>query len=155
MVKGIKDYTAAGGTTVTNNAIAGGNTELLYTRDGNLTLDKDGNLLTSDGRRVMGYLVTVTDEEVTKSKVVSATSSLDENGDALFVNADAIGGTSKKSALVAGTKLQPLKIPDTVKKVVPDATTGAIAIASSATLTTQPVKKFEIGSDGLITASFR
>ena len=43
-----------------NTATATGGTmhETLYTRDGNLTLDKEGNLLTSDGYRVMGYYVT-------------------------------------------------------------------------------------------------
>lgn len=32
-------------------------TEVLYTRDGSFTLDSEGNLLTSDGFRVMGYSV--------------------------------------------------------------------------------------------------
>jgi len=40
--------------------------EVLYTRDGNLTLDKDGNLLTADGYRVMGYNVSAGGDKALK-----------------------------------------------------------------------------------------
>ncbi|WP_160686089.1 flagellar hook-basal body complex protein [Clostridium sp. C2-6-12] len=149
--KGIADYTTGKGTTLTaDHKIAGGDMEILYTRDGNLTLDKEGNLLTADGYRVMGYLVKG-DADEDDSTVKSAATSIDETGEALFVNADGMGKTSKKSALrVTGDVLQPLKIPDYVKKEV--AVSGKIKDATKDTKTTQPVKKFEIGSDGLITA---
>ncbi|BCZ48588.1 flagellar basal body protein [Clostridium gelidum] len=45
----------------TGNKVASGSpamSSVSYTRDGNLTLDKDGNLLTTDGQRVMGYQIT-------------------------------------------------------------------------------------------------
>ena len=45
---GLKYDTAATGT---NGTLS----ETLFTRDGNLALDYQGNLLTSDGHRVMGY----------------------------------------------------------------------------------------------------
>ena len=47
---------------VASNAITTGGTvdDTYFTRDGNLTLDKDGNLLNSDGYRVMGYAITGT-----------------------------------------------------------------------------------------------
>ena len=148
--KGVADYTGAGTTLTADHKIAGGDMEILYTRDGNFTLDKDGNLLTADGYRVMGYLVKG-DADEDKTTIESAGTSLDKNGDALFVNADSIGKTSKKSALrVTGSVLQPLKIPDEVKKEV--AVSGKIKAATDATTTKQPVKKFEIGSDGLVTA---
>jgi flagellar hook protein FlgE len=148
--KGVADYAGTGTTLTTDHKIAGGDMEILYTRDGNLTLDKDGNLLTADGYRVMGYLVKG-DADEDDTTVKSAATSLSAKGDALYVNADGIGKTSKKSAVrVTGDVLQPLKIPDSVKKAV--AASGKIPAATDTTTTTQPVKKFEIGSDGLITA---
>ena len=49
--------TVDGKIAVGSNAITGTTaiTDKIYTRDGNLSLDKDGNLLTSNGYRVMGY----------------------------------------------------------------------------------------------------
>jgi flagellar hook protein FlgE len=126
------------------NGISGGTMqETLFTRDGNLSLDKDGNLLTADGYRVMGYPI----KEGTPAGASAATS-IDANGNVMFVDADAVNA-SKKSDLIAipGT-LQPLKIPDSIKK---DAT-ATPATTTAATTTTQPIKKFEIGKDGLITA---
>lgn len=78
---------------VTNHAVAASNdTELLYTRDGSFTLDSEGNLLTSDGYRVMGY---------------SIAGSIDPSGSLLF--SDATG------AIVADEgNLKTLKIPDVV-----------------------------------------
>lgn len=110
-----------GNIAISSNAIGtGGNmTETLYTRDGNLTLDKDGNLLTSDGYRVMGYNV--------GSALVPTATGITAN----FVNADA---ATKPTA--DESKLIPLAIPDVV-------TNGSIK---------DPIKKFEIGKDGVITA---
>ena len=133
------------------NGISGGTMqETLFTRDGNLTLDKDGNLLTSDGYRVMGYPVKLS----TVTGTNSAATSIDPTGNVLFVNADAVNATTKKSDLVfvpatsgTGATLQPLKIPDSIKKDI-SSTTATVAT----TTTTQPIKKFEIGKDGLITA---
>ncbi len=101
-----------------NNAPSGGTMqETLYTRDGNLTLDKDGNLLNADGYRVMGYYAT---GAITANTTTGAL-------DAAYVKSD--GAT-----FVTG-QLQPLVIPDKVTTA-----TG-----------TQPIKKFEIGKDGVIT----
>jgi len=159
--KGTLDYSPTGGTTVTDNKISGGNTELLYTRDGNLNVDKDGNLITSDGHRVMGYPVTAINE--TDDLVKSAASSFGDNGDLLFVNADSVNKTTGKSDVkivradgTTTTKLQPLKIPNTILKEPADAD-GKVKAATQTnvtgdTKTTVAIKKFEIGSDGLITA---
>lgn len=126
---GVVDYSSNGGTTVdtTTNALGTGDMDILYTRDGNLTLDYEGNLLTSDGRRIMGYVMTD-----------GTTNSIDPSGKILFVDADKVDPTSKKSVVsaVAG-KLQPLKVPDTVYD-----STGANG---------KTVKTFEIGKDGVIT----
>ena len=86
-------FTESGGTT--------GNTEsldILYTRDGNLKLDYQGNLLTSDGYRVMGY------------NVGGALTYDDTDGiTAQFVSAD------DTSALTTDDTLVPLAIPDKVE----------------------------------------
>lgn len=92
--------------------------DILYTRDGNLTLDKDGNLLTSDGYRVMGYSI---NGSITHSQTGDPTT-------VKFVDAD----SSTTPLKADDTKLIPLAIPDSVDK--------------------QPVKKFEIGKDGVIIA---
>lgn len=92
-----------------------GGLEVLYTRDGNLTLDHQGNLLTADGYRVMGYNVGG-----------ALTHDADTGITAKYVDAD------DKTALTTDGKLVPLAIPDKVGE--------------------QPIKTFEIGKDGLITA---
>ncbi|MCE5220748.1 MAG: flagellar hook-basal body complex protein [Clostridium sp.] len=108
-----------GNIALTSNAITGGTMqETLYTRDGNLTLDKDGNLLTADGYRVMGY------------NVGSALTQATTGTTATYVNADDTTQTADESKLI------PLIIPDSV-------TNGSIQ---------DPIKKFEIGKDGRITA---
>ena len=91
--------------------------ETLYTRDGNLTLDKDGNLLTADGYRVMGYAI---DSTAISTPTAPAT--------ARTITAAAPADTAVGTA----GALIPLLIPDKVG--------------------TDPIKKFEIGKDGLITA---
>lgn len=80
-----------GGTSGTDT----GKLDVLYTRDGNLTLDYQGNLLTPDGYRVMGY------------NVEGALTYDDTNGiTAAYVAAD--------DATVDSTALRPLAIPDKV-----------------------------------------
>lgn len=109
--------------------------EMLYTRDGNFTLDKDGNLLTSNGYRVMGYLCENTGSDSLNKP------SIDENGVAYYVSPEALKSDGKTSALEAvgqGAQLNTLRIPN---EVVVDKKG-----------TTQPVSSFSIGSDGLITA---
>lgn len=90
--------------------------EVLYTRDGNLNLDKDGNLLTADGYRVMGYYIAGSIARDTTTGVPTASDP--KNPDDTASTADA--------------NLTALAIPDKVGD--------------------QPVKSFEIGKDGLITA---
>ena len=146
--KGVADY--SGGNTVdSNNALTSSATDkgvmdILYTRDGNLTLDKDGNLLTADGYRIMGYAVTDSNGTPT-SGTPQATSFDASTGTVLKVNADAVDSTGKSTVATVGTygskKLIPLKIPDTVYTTAGTPPTGG-----------QSVKKFEIGKDGLITA---
>ena len=48
----------AGSHNVTQQSLAQSNSEIMYTRDGAFTLDEAGNLLTSDGFRVLGYSLT-------------------------------------------------------------------------------------------------
>lgn len=44
--------------TITEQSLAGSGSQMMYSRDGAFTLDNDGNLLTGDGYRVMGYSLT-------------------------------------------------------------------------------------------------
>ena len=113
--------------------------EMLYTRDGNLTLDKDGNLLNANGYRVMGYLYVDSNN--------ADVPSIDKDGKAYYVDADATkdDGGKKISALEAvgnGAQLNTLRIPTEVITSAPGANPEE----------TQPVVSFSIGKDGLITA---
>jgi len=143
---GIIDYAGAGSTLNDNMSITGGNMSVNYTRDGNFQLDYEGNLVTSDGYRVMGYLVTAKTydkdgNEITDGAPVSQPSSIDENGIGQYVDADGV------IKAVDNKTLQPLRIPDTVH--VPEYTDsdGNVVPASD-----QKVQSFTIGKDGVITA---
>lgn len=48
----------AGSHNITEQSLSNSGTEIMYTRDGSFTLDEQGNLLTGDGFRVMGYSLT-------------------------------------------------------------------------------------------------
>ena len=122
---GLVDYTGAG-TIVTKDGelIGGDGMSINYTRDGNFQLDYEGNLVTSDGYRIMGYPLTATqpktgtdtvppsgasadggsisNKEVTKTGIDSI-----EPGSAVYVDADGV-------LKAASDTLQPLRIPDSV-----------------------------------------
>lgn len=101
-------------------------TQTSYTRDGNLTLDEDGWLLTADGYRVMGYAV----DDATISNT---------NGEAVVtVEKAKLPTQADNPKVTANTKLVPLAIPDAIK-------TGDA--------TTDKVRTFSIGKDGLITVT--
>ncbi|WP_244834840.1 flagellar hook-basal body complex protein [Clostridium sp. BJN0001] len=90
------DQATGAGTAATSGGTI---SQTYYTRDGNLTLDKDGNLVTSDGHRVMGYYM-----------LDGSTPSLKNDSGVLkasFVDAE-------KKDIKADTTLKPLAIPDTV-----------------------------------------
>ena len=110
---------------IAGNTLTGGANSIYYTRDGNFTLDKDGNLLTSNGYRVMGYLYGDGNTEA----------SIDADGNGHYVNPDA---TDLKAA-GEGAQLNTLKIPQSVKFT--DANNNT---------TDQPVASFSIGNDGTI-----
>ena len=48
----------AGSHNITEQSLSNSGTEIMYTRDGSFTLDEQGNLLTGDGFRIMGYSLT-------------------------------------------------------------------------------------------------
>ncbi|NFI93902.1 flagellar hook-basal body complex protein [Clostridium botulinum] len=123
----------------------GGENEILYTRDGNFTLDHEGNLLTADGYRIMGYLLQdgtagkssvewseATGENKTKEPVVN------------YVDAD----SKELQAVGEGKELHTLKIPD---KVLAPARDKEGKIIDGKFVET-PVRSFSIGKDGVITA---
>lgn len=95
-----------------------------FTRDGSFTLDEEGNLLTSDGLRIMGYAM----KDTTNTSLVYA----DGKVTMKFVDAD-----SKDLKAVDSTKLIPLRIPDEVES-------GTEKVR---------VQSFSIDKDGLIVAS--
>ena len=119
---------------VTNGALgtATNISQTAYTRDGNLTLDENGNLLTADGYKVMGYAMTgaaithATAADPTKNQSI---------GDAIITitNLD----TQADTATATTTELVPLAIPDSVM------VNGAA----------DKVRTFDIGKDGVITVT--
>ena len=50
---------------ITDQSLANSGSELMYSRDGSFILDNEGNLLTGDGYRVMGYSLTNDDSSMT------------------------------------------------------------------------------------------
>ncbi|MCC9293983.1 flagellar hook-basal body complex protein [Clostridium sp. WLY-B-L2] len=115
----------------TTNALGGtgGSTDMStdYTRDGAFFLDTQGNLLTVDGHRVMGYVFTGSDADgnAVTQPIITYTNESDEQNKIKFVNANA-------DVTVEDGKLVPLSIPDTVGD--------------------SKVKSFSVGKDGYITA---
>lgn len=85
-----------------DHTMSGGNLEVSYTRDGAFTLDHAGNLLTSDGYRVMGYSL------MEKGNTDKLSIDYDSNGAVNFIDADA------KDGLEASGNLVPLRIPDSI-----------------------------------------
>lgn len=82
-----------GDITITNNTIDNSNgRDIMFTRDGSFGTDHEGNLVTSDGYRVLGY---------------SVGGSIEANGDLKFVDADTQG-------LTADPGLKTLKIPEKI-----------------------------------------
>lgn len=154
--KGPVDYT--NGTKITSTqSLGNGDMQITYTRDGNFHLDYDGSLLTADGHRVMGYLLTSTKKDdggdtspkSGKSSIASDTSVGQDVepkvqvGDAIYVDADgvlkAVGDNS--DGKTENLELQPLKIPQNV--YVPDDTSGSKG-------TWQAITKVSIEKDGVI-----
>lgn len=101
-------------------------TQTAYTRDGNLTLDENGWLLTADGYRVMGYAIEKADITNTNGEAVVTVATAD-----LATQAD-------DPKVTANKKLVPLAIPDAIK---------------TSDTTKDKVRTFDIGKDGLITVT--
>lgn len=106
---------------VSKDEIANGKKlNIMYSRDGSFTLDTDGNLLTSDGYRVLGYSVKGFAMDGT-----TETESVADDGRINFVDADSKDATTGDSSLkvVTGDNdsplLKTLRIPE---KVLVDAT---------------------------------
>lgn len=107
--------------------------ESFYTRDGSLKVDDDGNLLSSNGYRVMGYAI----------------------GDGTGVSpvggaANYVSGESPKLNANQG-ELVPLIVPETVTKAVMDKATG-LPVVPAATEQVR-IQGFTIEKDGIIKAS--
>ncbi|MCQ2969482.1 MAG: flagellar hook-basal body complex protein [Clostridium sp.] len=100
------------------------NTNISYTRDGAFSLDDQGNLLTSNGYRVLGYAA-VSEKDVVTGDI---TTNINANGEIKYVE-------SNNKTEIKDDELISLKIPDTVEK---DGKNLAI-------------KSFGISSSGLIT----
>ncbi|MBW9154943.1 flagellar hook-basal body complex protein [Clostridium tagluense] len=120
---------------------------LFYTRDGALTLDTEGNLLNSDGLRVLGYGVTATtsitaeDGSVTEGEPYTSLD-YDANGKAILNYADANSKNIKTEP-----KLIPLVIPEKIG--VPEYTNAAGETVPAGTLR---VTTFSVEKDGIIKA---
>jgi len=127
--KGSLPATNAGGVALSANSTVNtaNGMNLSYTRDGALTLDNSGNLLNSDGLRVLGYPIS----DTTASSVISIEYTVANTPPKLtYVNADS-------NTLKAGSNLVPLVIPNEI------ITTGT---------TTSRITTFSIEKDGVIKA---
>lgn len=111
-------------TATDHSLVSGGGYSISYTRDGALTLDANGNLLTSDGYRVLGYAL--------KSGANTSITYAGGTATVNYVDADA---ADLKAA--SDTTLVPLKIPDAVKS-------GTKNIR---------IKNYSIEKDGIIKAT--
>ncbi len=96
-----------------------------YSRDGSFTLDKNGNLLTSDGSRVLGYAISVNGGE---SSVKYVNGRLDSVN---FVN-------SNDMSLKAEGTLVPLVIPDSVSRAASNFSTPTDMSVSGGTANGHP-----------------
>ena len=155
---GLVDYKDGGTPLDDNMGIgSGGNMTINYTRDGNFDVDHEGNLVTSDGHRVMGYLLkstslTDTTNNNTNDKMNSSIATEDieddgnkiKQGDCMYVDADGF------LQAVNPNELQPLKIPDEVYVPKHDVTTNGTTKTIEASW--QKVQSFSIGKDGVIKA---
>ncbi len=119
-------------TETTDDKVAGsidGDTSTMdvsFTRDGSFTLDEEGNLLTSDGLRIMGYAM----NDGTNTSLVYENGKVTMN----FVDADSKG----LKAADDSKKLIPLRIPNEIE------TEGGKKVR---------VQSFSIDKDGLLVAS--
>ncbi|WP_035289924.1 flagellar hook-basal body complex protein [Clostridium sp. KNHs214] len=84
----------------------GNGMQVSFTRDGSFTLDHRGNLLTSDGYRIMGYAVTLKDANGNNMGANSIEYSA--NGVCNFVDVDSENGIKATDNLV------PLRIPEAI-----------------------------------------
>ncbi|WP_294374535.1 flagellar hook protein FlgE [uncultured Clostridium sp.] len=148
---GMINYENGGTTLDADMGISGGDMSINYTRDGNFQLDYEGNLVTADGYRVMGYLLTAKTydkdgNEITDGVPESAAASIDKDGVAQYVDADGVVKAASNSIL------QPLRIPDTVH--VPEyTTTDKAGNQTTVAASDQKVQSFTIGKDGMIIAT--
>lgn len=119
--------------------------DVFFTRDGSFTLDSEGNLLTSDGYRVLGYSVTGMGMPDADGNIAASESSIrgsDDpalNGLVYFVDADSVDDGTGESNLRANPDLRTLRIPD---KVIVDETT----------MEEKRIVSFSIEKNGLIKA---
>jgi len=137
--KGTATETTAGtneGVTLGNDYAVGdaNGMELFYTRDGALTVDKNGNLLNSDGLRILGYAV---------NDGTNTSLQYDANGDPVIKYANA-----NSTTITTGQQLIPLVIPETVYVPAIGIPTDANYVAA----TTLKVTTFTIEKDGQIKA---
>lgn len=84
--------------------------ETLYTRAGNLTFDQQGNLVTSDGGLVQGWMVSTTRNPAAPGPMTIITTTLDTT------NPSAIGNISIPNNLVLGPKATSLQLNPAVKE---------------------------------------
>jgi flagellar hook protein FlgE len=100
------DNTAVTATTGAHNISNTVGAQILYTRDGSFVRDNEGNLVTTDGLRVMGYSVAGVDNASPAATVASSIDTGTPNT-AQFVDA-------KKAVTANDTALVSLIIPDSV-----------------------------------------
>lgn len=119
------------GTNPNHNIASNPNSQISYTRDGAFALDKSGNLLTSDGYRVMGYSININGAGI--SSIQPTDAGTVHAGTINYVDAS---GNNSNTVTAEDAHLKTLKIPSTVH----DTTTNEDVRVTS----------YSIGKDGLI-----
>jgi flagellar hook protein FlgE len=128
IIKGDGVVTDADGNIIPNGEIMDANgMTIQYTRDGSFTLDEQGNLLTSDGNRVLGYALIQGATGTTSS--ISYAAGVDPTLSFIDLN-------NATDLPTAETTLVPLQIPDKIIK-------GTEEVR---------IRTFSIGKDGIIAA---
>lgn len=153
--------------TITEQSLANSSSQLMYSRDGAFTLDNDGNLLTGDGYRVMGYSLTNDDSSSDATAKVPSTvntAGLDFkfgpgsqlNGYKVVLGTVGPGTTtscdvdkSKKEIIVHGDFSTPGAL--TAKQIESAVNKGvsAAGISQSVSVSGNPVNISDLGSDSV------
>lgn len=154
--------------TITDQSLSNSSSQLMYTRDGSFTLDNEGNLLTTDGYRVMGYSLTNDDSSTSataQSSSTVSTAGLDFkfgpgsqlNGYKVVLGAVGAGtatscdlDTASKLIIVNGDFSTPGALTASQIESAVNKGVSAAGISQTVSVSGNPVNISDLGSDSII-----